>query len=69
MENSLGSPVFYRVPNNFDVVNASINQGVPVLRLARSSNITKALIEIIQSLSDVQKPDSYSMIRRLFVRN
>ena len=69
IENSLGRPVSYLVPNNFDVVNASINQGVPVLRLARSSNITKALVEVINAFSDVRKPDSSSIIRRLFVRN
>jgi pilus assembly protein CpaE len=69
IERSLGQMVAHLVPNNFDVVNESINQGVPVLKLARSCNVTKALVEIINAFADVRKPDSSSIIRRLFVRN
>jgi pilus assembly protein CpaE len=69
IENSLGRTISYLVPNNFDVVNQSINQGIPVLKLARSSNVTKALVEVVNAFADVQKPDSSSIIRRLFVRN
>jgi pilus assembly protein CpaE len=69
IERSLGQTVSHLVPNNFDVVNESINQGVPVLKLARSCNVTKALVEIINAFADVRKPDSSSIIRRLFVRN
>jgi pilus assembly protein CpaE len=69
IERSLGQTVAYLVPNNFDVVNESINQGVPVLKLARSCNVTKALVDIINAFADVKKPESSSIIRRLFVRN
>ena len=69
IERSLGQTVAYLVPNNFDVVNDSINQGVPVLKLARSCNVTKALVDIINAFADVRKPESSSIIRRLFVRN
>ena len=69
IERSLGQSVAYLVPNNFDVVNESINQGVPVLKLARSCNVTKSLVEITNAFSDVRKPDDSSIIRRLFVRN
>jgi pilus assembly protein CpaE len=69
IESSLGRPVSHLIPNNFDVVNQSINQGVPVLKLARSSNVTKALVEVINAFAEVRKPDSSSIIRRLFVRN
>jgi pilus assembly protein CpaE len=69
IESSLGQPVSYLVPNNFDVVNESINQGIPVLKLARNCNVTKVLIEIVNTFTDVIKPKSLSIIRRLFVRN
>ena len=69
IERSLGQTVAHLVPNNFDVVNESINQGVPVLKLARSSNVTKALVGIINAFSDIKKPERSSIIRRLFVRN
>ncbi len=69
IERSLGQTVAFLVPNNFDVVNESINQGVPVLKLARSCNVTKALIEITHEFVDVKKPENASIIRRIFVRN
>ena len=69
IERTLGHSVAHLVPNNFNVVSESINQGVPVLKLARSCNVTKALVEISNEFSDVRKPDSSSIIRRLFVRN
>ena len=69
IERSLGQTVAYLVPNNFDVVNESINQGVPVLKLARNCNVTKALVDIINAFTDVRKPESSSIIRRLFIRN
>ena len=69
IQRSLGQPVAYMVPNNFDVVSESINQGVPLLKLARSSNVSKALVDIITAFSDVRKPDNPGIIRRLFVRN
>jgi hypothetical protein len=31
--------------------------------------VTKALADIINALADVGKPESFSIIRRLFVRN
>ena len=69
IENSLEKSVSYLVPNNFEVVNASINQGIPVLRMARNSNIARSLVDVINTFSDVRKPESSSIIRRLFVRN
>ena len=69
IERSLGQTVSHLVPNNFDVVNESINQGVPVLKLARSCNVTKALVDIVNAFTDIRKPESSSIIRRLFIRN
>lgn len=69
IERSLGQKVGYLVPNNFYVVNESINQGFPVLKLARSCNVTKALVEIASVFSDIQKQQSTSIIRRIFVRS
>jgi pilus assembly protein CpaE len=69
MERGLGQRIAHFIPNNFDIANASINQGEPVLKLARSSSISKALIEIVRSLTESPVTDTKSIIRRLFVRN
>ena len=68
-ERVLGQHVAYRVPNNHEVVNESINQGLPVLQMARSSPITKSLVEWVNSLVDISSPVTTSLIRRIFVRN
>ena len=69
MERGLGQRIAHYIPNNFDIANASINQGEPVIKLARSSSISKAMIEIIRSLTEPPVADTKSIIRRLFVRN
>lgn len=68
-ERVLGQRVAYRIPNNHDVVNESINQGLPVLQMARSSVISKSLVEWVNSLVEVTAPAATSLIRRIFVRN
>lgn len=69
MERALGSQLDHFIPNNFEVTNESINQGVPALKLARNSNISKALAEFVNKLTQVVTPSGMGMIRRLFVRN
>ena len=68
-ERVLGQRVAHRIPNNHEVVNESINQGLPVLQMARSSPITKSLVEWVNSLVDISSPVTTSLIRRIFVRN
>lgn len=69
MERGIGHRIAFQIPNNFEIASASINQGEPVLRLARSSNLSKGLIEIVRALTDTPVPSAKSIIRRLFVRN
>lgn len=69
MERALGHRIAHILPNNFDIANESINQGEPVLRLARGSNLSKALVEMVHSLTEAPVSDSRNLIRRLFVRN
>ena len=68
-ERVLGQRVAHRIPNNHEIVNESINQGLPVLQMARSSPITKSLVEWVNSLVDISTPSTTSLIRRIFVRN
>lgn len=68
-ERVLGQPVVHRIPNSHEIVNESINQGLPVLQMARSSAISKCLVEWVNTLVDVGTPATSSLIRRIFVRN
>ena len=69
LERVLDLRVAQRIPNNYEVANDSINQGVPVLQLARSSSISKSLAEWVNRLVDSNVPSASSIIRRIFVRN
>jgi pilus assembly protein CpaE len=69
LERVLDQRVAYRVPNNYEIANDSINQGVPVLQMARSSSISKSLAEWVNRLVESHTPSAGSIIRRIFVRN
>ncbi len=70
IERVLDQRIAYRVPNNYEVANESINQGTPVLQLARSSTIAKALADWVNRLTDPGPSSrSDSIIRRIFVRS
>lgn len=54
VQKALGYEAAHVVPNQFDAVAASVNQGVPVLRLAPASAVAKALLDIAASLTSVE---------------
>jgi len=68
IERILDLRVDSRVPNNFEVANDSINQGVPVLQLARNSTIAKSLGDWVNRLVDTGSVNKSGLIRRIFVR-
>jgi pilus assembly protein CpaE len=45
LERNLGAKVQRIIPNHYEAVAASVDQGVPIARLASSSPVTKALLE------------------------
>ncbi len=70
IERILDLTVDSRIPNNFEVANDSINQGVPVLELARNSTIAKSLGDWVSRLVDITSGPAIKsgLIRRIFVR-
>jgi pilus assembly protein CpaE len=61
VEHSLGLKGSTRIPNHFSSVNASVNQGVPIDKLSRSSPVARALHELAKSVApalDSSKRDS-----------
>ncbi len=50
IENSLNLKIFKVVPNDYNAVSSSVNQGITVIKLARRSPVTKSLQEIAHKL-------------------
>ena len=64
IENTLQLKVFRTVPNDYTVVTRSVNQGIPALKLAPRSLLTKSLEDIAHELS--QGGSRRSLLKRLF---
>ena len=52
VEATLGMKVFKTIPNSYEAVSASVNQGVPIMKIAKHDAVTKALQEIAQRLTE-----------------
>jgi pilus assembly protein CpaE len=58
VEATLKMKVFETIPNSYEAVSASVNQGVPILKIAKHDSVTKALMNIADKLtadSEVKK--------------
>lgn len=52
VERTLNTSVFKTLPNSFKSVAASVNQGIPIVKLAHSNPITKGLQELAHVLTN-----------------
>jgi pilus assembly protein CpaE len=52
IQDTLRIPVFKLIPNNYAVVQESLNHGVPVIKSARRSSVSKILLEIGAELGE-----------------
>jgi len=66
LERTVNAKVFKAVPNCYEDVAASVNQGEPIARLAKNSPVTKALREIAASLDTAQQKNGKGWLSRLF---
>lgn len=46
IKNTLKLPIYKSIPNNYSIVEESVNHGVPVIKLAKRSPIARVLLEI-----------------------
>lgn len=53
---ALGMDVFATIPNHYSSVAASVNQGVPVMKLARSSPVSRSLEGLAKSFREQSVP-------------
>ncbi len=58
VEATLGMNVVDVIPNSYATVSASVNQGVPIMKISRHDPVTKALQEMAQRLESPQMEKS-----------
>ncbi|RJF92626.1 response regulator [Noviherbaspirillum saxi] len=69
LERALGGGAVHTIPNGYDAVNESINQGVPLLQLARGSAVAKSLIGFADRMTGTRTTEDKSILARLFSRS
>lgn len=69
LEQSLGAKVLRTIPNHYEAVAASVNQGIPVARLARNSPVSKALFEWSESHAGPVAREPGRWFKRVFRRD
>ena len=69
LQSSLGTDVLHSLPNDWVAVTDSVNQGVPVLELARHSAVSKSLAELVELVTSRRvAAESRGLFDRLFGR-
>lgn len=54
VEQTLGTKVYKTVPNSFNAVAASVNQGIPLIKMAKNNPVSKSIQELGQTLVQEQ---------------
>lgn len=65
VESTLGLKVYATVPNSFKAVSASVNQGVPIYRIAAGDSVSKALQKLAHTLVESSAPKSAGWLSNL----
>jgi pilus assembly protein CpaE len=68
VEEALGVAVAHALPNDYIGVTDSVNQGVPVLQLSRTSAVARSLIELVELVTATRITESKGLFGRLLGR-
>lgn len=68
LEQALGAAVVHTVPNDYLAATDSVNQGVPLLRLARAGAIARSLAELVEQVTGKRQVGNKGLFDRLFGR-
>ena len=68
LEQTMGMKVFRSIPNSYDAAAASVNQGVPIIKLSRGNPVSKSLLELAVDLSRVERKRDEGWVSRVFGR-
>lgn len=69
LEGALRSTIAHAIPNDYEAVVDSVNQGIPVIKLARSSQVAKKLSAFAVQLDDRPASTASGFIGRIFGRS
>lgn len=66
VETALDMEVFKTIPNSYDTVSTSVNQGIPIYKLDKHDPVTKALLELSQQLVEKPQTKESGWLSRIF---
>ena len=66
VERTLGMKVRVIVPNSFEAVSASVNQGIPILKMAKKDPVSKVLLKLGQDLEQGEQEGKSGWMGHLF---
>ncbi|WP_338769511.1 AAA family ATPase [Massilia sp. METH4] len=69
LEQALGAIVVHTVPNDYLSATDSVNQGIPVLQLSRTSPVARSLGELVELVTERRVVESKGLFDRLFGRS
>lgn len=68
VESTLEARVFKHFPNSYQAVAASVNQGVPIAKLARNDPVSKSLYELVRAVAPQAARTDGSWLSRMLGR-
>lgn len=68
LEQTMGMKVFRAIPNSYDAVAASVNQGVPIIKLSRGNPVSKSLLDLAVDLTREESKRDEGWVSRVFGR-
>jgi pilus assembly protein CpaE len=66
VETALDMAVFKTIPNSYEAVTTSVNQGIPIYKVDKHDPVTKALLELSQQLEEKPQPKEAGWLSRMF---
>ena len=68
LEQTMGMKVFRSIPNSYDAAAASVNQGVPIIKLNRGNPVSKSLLDLAAELARDEIKRSEGWVARVLGR-
>ena len=69
LEQALGASVVHTVPNDYLAATDSVNQGIPLLQLSRTSAVARSLADLVEQVTKRRVTESRGLFDRLFSRS
>lgn len=66
VERTLGMKVMVTFPNSYEAVSASVNQGMPILKMSKKDPVSKTLLKLGQDLEQTEQPNKGGWLGHLF---